>query len=765
MLSGRITMENTIMGMIKERYEKERDAIVDNIDAQMDALDAEKSATKDASDARVDALNKEKQALKDAAKERLDALKNEYDLLAKMIKSWIDARKDDINAIKEAAKARLDALEQEYKDVERTTKLRIEALNNEKSLIAEQLQMRKDQYNQEEKAAELAKLEAQYQRIVADPTRAKEAQEIQKKISSLRQEMAWDAAEAEVKAQQDAIDAEIEDQDAFLSRYKEGYEDKKKSVEDERDTSVNSLQEQIDVMNKYLTLIKEGPEAFAEIERAAGMSFESMTEAVNVYMAAHASGYEKAKASVEAERDAAVKNVEDRIAAEKEWLKQYEASYQQQKQSLSDYKDQVKTDYDELFTHPKQLLAETEEIMQMTDDEIIAWLKENDEEYRNASAATQEQMEKNWRETLDEMRGRVKTHWDEVEEIYAQGDEAIIEFLKQHSSEYAQAGREQGEAYVEAWTKKLDELKRAMADVEGEVNRVDALADTVIANAQAQIDNFNSSNAPASTPSGTTSFSVPSGAGSSAPSGGGGGGGGGSGSGGGSGLKTWDVYDSRGFKTNYTVTAASKEAAQAIVNNLYGSSYSAVTHGSTPTASTGSASAGNSREQAPTTKSSAKPAAKSVKYHIKNSAGAEYGAYDTEEEARRIMENMKKSGAKNLQIQKYARGGLATETGLAWLDGTMQDPERVLNPYQTKLFDEMVQALERISRISIPSMPNYANLNQTGGNNVSVGDIIVNVDNLDTDADYEELAEKVSEVLMDRIGRKSIIGGVRVGSY
>ena len=77
----------------------------------------------------------------------------------------------------------------------------------------------------------------------------------------------------------------------------------------------------------------------------------------------------------------------------------------------------------------------------------------------------------------------------------------------------------------------------------------------------------------------------------------------------------------------------------------------------------------------------------------------------------------------------------------------------------------MVQALERISRISIPSMPNYANLNQTGGNNVSVGDIIVNVDNLDTDADYEELAEKVSEVLMDRIGRKSIIGGVRVGSY
>ena len=103
-------------------------------------------------------------------------------------------------------------------------------------------------------------------------------------------------------------------------------------------------------------------------------------------------------------------------------------------------------------------------------------------------------------------------------------------------------------------------------------------------------------------------------------------------------------------------------------------------------------------------------------------------------------------------------------TGPAWLDGSPQDPERVLNPYQTKLFETMVQALERMSTISVPGMSNYSSLQSTGANPVSVGDIIVNVDNLDTDDDYEELAQKVGEVLMDRIGKTAVVGGLRIRS-
>ena len=67
-----------------------------------------------------------------------------------------------------------------------------------------------------------------------------------------------------------------------------------------------------------------------------------------------------------------------------------------------------------------------------------------------------------------------------------------------------------------------------------------------------------------------------------------------------------------------------------------------------------------------------------------------------------------------------------------------------------------------MSRISVMPAPNMGGLETTGANPVSVGDIIVNVENLDTDDDYEELANKVSDVLMDRIGRTAVVGGLRI---
>ena len=61
-------------------------------------------------------------------------------------------------------------------------------------------------------------------------------------------------------------------------------------------------------------------------------------------------------------------------------------------------------------------------------------------------------------------------------------------------------------------------------------------------------------------------------------------------------------------------------------------------------------------------------------------------------------------------------------------------------------------------------MPNYGGVNTSGNGGVSVGDIIVNVDNLDTDDDYETLAQKVSDILMEKIGKTTVVGGLRINS-
>jgi len=113
------------------------------------------------------------------------------------------------------------------------------------------------------------------------------------------------------------------------------------------------------------------------------------------------------------------------------------------------------------------------------------------------------------------------------------------------------------------------------------------------------------------------------------------------------------------------------------------------------------------------------------------------------------------------KMMMYASGGMADYTGPAWVDGSPEHPEYVLNPQQTDLFMSLVKSLEEMSKVRIPGMPSIRTDWNTNRESMTVGDIIVNVDNLDTEADYEELAEKVFDTIMTRINRGSVVGGIR----
>ena len=113
-------------------------------------------------------------------------------------------------------------------------------------------------------------------------------------------------------------------------------------------------------------------------------------------------------------------------------------------------------------------------------------------------------------------------------------------------------------------------------------------------------------------------------------------------------------------------------------------------------------------------------------------------------------------------ITKYAKGGLANFTGPAWLDGTPSAPERILSPYQTKLFEDMILSLHQI-KVSAPSLPTgIFDGGTAGGQSVSFGDIILNVDQLASDADYADIVNRLMQEIMERMAQGSAVGGIRV---
>jgi len=95
-------------------------------------------------------------------------------------------------------------------------------------------------------------------------------------------------------------------------------------------------------------------------------------------------------------------------------------------------------------------------------------------------------------------------------------------------------------------------------------------------------------------------------------------------------------------------------------------------------------------------------------------------------------------------IVPYARGGLANFTGPAWLDGSPSQPERILSPKQTKLFESMVSSLEHTASKS-------SSFGSSLGYNI--GDIIttIQVDKLDNQTDINRLAKQVEDKIVKDI--------------
>lgn len=110
----------------------------------------------------------------------------------------------------------------------------------------------------------------------------------------------------------------------------------------------------------------------------------------------------------------------------------------------------------------------------------------------------------------------------------------------------------------------------------------------------------------------------------------------------------------------------------------------------------------------------------------------------------------------------FIKGGLARFTGLAQLDGTPLNPERVLSPVQTKLFEALVQSLQTMARVRVNPMASIRTNDYAGnGGNNSFGDINIHVDSLDKDTDFDELAERVKESIVDSMGFGKPVGGIR----
>lgn len=114
------------------------------------------------------------------------------------------------------------------------------------------------------------------------------------------------------------------------------------------------------------------------------------------------------------------------------------------------------------------------------------------------------------------------------------------------------------------------------------------------------------------------------------------------------------------------------------------------------------------------------------------------------------------------QFATYKQGGLVDFTGPAWVDGTKSSPEAFLNARQTELIGNFAKTLEKVF-VNIPGMPKMQmnDSEKTDGIQVA-GDLIVQVDKLETEEDIQNMVKVLEEAMYNRITRGSAVGGIRM---
>lgn len=108
---------------------------------------------------------------------------------------------------------------------------------------------------------------------------------------------------------------------------------------------------------------------------------------------------------------------------------------------------------------------------------------------------------------------------------------------------------------------------------------------------------------------------------------------------------------------------------------------------------------------------------------------------------------------RNLIVGPNAEGGLVDYTGLAWVDGSMRNPESFLDSTDTEL---LRQLLDTYKYVSTPSM--LAPGESMFGGNSTVGDIniIINEAELKSDADLDALATEIGRKFTKQLSKEGL---------
>lgn len=381
----------------------------------------------------------------------LHYMQQEYDLIKDLPEQYRQNMKE-IKAMLDAKKAELAATSTSADNYETLA-------NDVQNLEAAYSQYQQQMIETETELLELTEAMEEQRNAVRDTTI-----EVQDLIAQ--------AIEDRNAREEEALEARIDMEDEIIAALQKRYEAERDLQKEALDERKAALQEEKQALTDALNDRKKLKEEQSRAEQLALM------EANYAVISRDATRAKEAAALYEDIQELRDEIAEDQLSKQ---IEEQQKLLDEQIAAIEEELAGLDEAYEEHST-PADLAAEVAEILSMTDEQIIEWLKAHSEDFAASTAAAQEAMIAGWQETLNAMNGIQETNWAEVEQIMAGGQEAIIQFLRDNLDDYRLASKEQAEAYEEEWVKVLDRLKAQMQSFQetATLNPGEVLQPTVI---------------------------------------------------------------------------------------------------------------------------------------------------------------------------------------------------------------------------------------------------------------------------------------------
>lgn len=532
------------------------------------------------------------------------------------------------------------------------------------------------------------------------------------------QDLIRDTLQAYDDAQRDILDSTVSLEDTILEIIKARYEKEQELAIETAEKKQEALQDEIDKIDELIDARKKLIDAEEEQNEIAELEAKIARIAADPTRQKEMLKLQEELA--EKRKDLAWDQYEEEMNAQKDAL-------EKESESLDDYIESVNKYYEELFKNPKKLIAEMKEIISKSDSEIIEWLTKNQEDFASYTENKKKQTIEDWQDMIDAMRGVIETYYDQIKEIMSMSDEEIIAWLKKYNVEFQTSTKEQQDAFIYSWKNTLEEWRNAYKNVATDISSY----------------NYQTGN-----------------------SGSGGGGGGGGSSGGGGGGYGGVSGGSAGVGSGAGIGAVA--GALAGLNRTSSWRKTAVYKWK---------GVNGKWHNVSYTANSTKSEADAINVARANAFkyAKQYATADWSKVTgfKKLLANsvLKLLGAATAKypgtymkfVKAYKEGGLNTTTGLAWLDGTKSRPERILSGYQTELFEDLLSTLHEIRRFNIAGLSGYKapSLNGSAGG-MNIDSVQINVNRLESDQDYDEMAERVCEVLKEKMVQTMPVGGLTI---